>query len=482
MKGRGMVVHEEHGIAMVSVMIVSMIAMMLSVVIVNQSIHSLNGTAVDRSRTQGIESAEAALGIAYQQIGAATSYSSLPCGSGAITGSLTSAPTAESYSVTINYYDTYPPTDAALTCSAVQAGAVTPIGADVTATGQNNQTGISQKRAMDALVKLTANPNPAFSKAIFSNSSMSGVNNATIYGYSGNDADVYTNGSITCSNSFMDHGSVYAQGSFTGNNSCVVAVDVYTKTGVTLSNSASIGNNVTVSQGNVTLSNNAVINNQAFASGSVTVNSPATIVHGYVANATGLADPPQLSFPVLNYNQTDWTNAGYTAITDNNCTASGVYTDISNMATATSNTVIYTTCALSWSGNTTININHNLTIFSTGGFTMQNQTFWGSADGGTHILDFIVPYSAATMPCTSPGISLSNNTSFAQQVNIFWYTPCQMTISNNTTGYGQVYAGSVDPTNNYTQHYVPISIPGQKQGGQALYSVGIGYEREVLPS
>jgi hypothetical protein len=337
---------------------------------------------------------------------------------------------------------------------------------------------------MQSLVHLTASSTgPTFDKAVFSNASMTGANNPTVYQYVSNDANVYSNGSITCGNNFNSQGSVIAQGGFTGNNNCTVTGDVYVNTGANLINNATIGGNVKVAAGNITMSNNALVSKSAYASGSITLSNNAAVSGSKVPNNAGLAAPAVQAFPQFTYSPSSWSSAGYTLITDNDCNSNhstNVYKDIQNMATATSPTVISTTCALAWSGNTTLKIKQNLAIFSTGGYSMQNNTSWDSADSLTHKLYLTVPYDAATMPCASPGISLQNNTSFTSKVNILFYTPCTMTISNNTAGYGQIYAGTVTPTNNFSMHYVPMGlVPGSASAGAPAYSVGIQYERET---
>ncbi|MBV8161449.1 MAG: hypothetical protein JO265_11050, partial [Acidimicrobiia bacterium] len=310
-----------------------------------------------------------------------------------------------------------------------------------------------------------------------------GSNNPTVYQYVSNDANIYSNADITCGNNFDSQGNVTAQGAFNASNNCTVTGDVYVKTGATMTNNTTVGGNVKVSGGNITMSNNVVVSKSAYASGSISLSNNAVVSGSTVPNDAGLAAPPVEAFPQLTFSASSWTGAGYTLITDNDCNSNdptNVYKDIQNMATATSPTVISTSCALAWSNNSSITIKQNLAIFSTGGFSMSNNTSWDSADSSTHKLYLVVPYNAATMPCNSPSISLSNNTSFTSKVNILWYTPCTMSISNNSTGYGQMYAGTVSASNNFTMHYVPMgTVPGSSGAGSPAFSVGIEYERET---
>jgi len=468
---------------MISAMGVMLVVTLLTLTAVQVGLHSLNTTAVDRARVQGNAAAQAGLDATFQALATTTSTPSLPCGTqNPVT--LQSGPTTSKYTATITYYDTYPPVTSALTCSQISAGSATPLAAEVKVTGNGNSTANSGNRAMQSLVRLTpSSTGPTFDKAIFSNATMTGSNNPTVYQYVSNDANIYSNGSITCGNNFNAQGSVIAQGGFAGNNNCTVAGDVYAVTGASLINNATVGGNVKVSGGNITMNNNALISKSAYASGSITLSSNAAVSGSKVPNDAGLAAPAVQAFPQLTFSSSDWSSAGYTVITDNDCNSghtTNVYKDIQNMATATSSTAISTTCALAWSGNTSLKINQNLAIFSTGGFSMSNNTSWDSADSGTHKLYLVVPYSAATMPCTTPGITLQNNTSFTSKVNILWYTPCTMSISNNSTGYGQMYAGTVSPSNNFSLHYVPMgTVPGSAAAGSPAYTVGIQYERET---
>jgi hypothetical protein len=238
------------------------------------------------------------------------------------------------------------------------------------------------------------------------------------------------------------------------------------------------------------------VDQSAYAYCTITLSNNASVVHSKVPNDTTLTNPPVETFPVVpepvsgSATATAWSATPYlytNQITDNTCTPAGVYTDIANVATATHPTIIITSCALTWSNNSSLNLNQNLAIFSTGGFTMQNNTSWQSATAATHDLYLMVPSSVSGTPTTcsagQPGITLQNNTSFASTVNVMLYTPCTLTISNSTTGYGQVYGGVVNATNNYTQHYIPLPpVPGATGGGSAsvtALTLAVVYERQI---
>ena len=68
-------------------------------------------------------------------------------------------------------------------------------------------------------------------------------------------------------------------------------------------------------------------------------------------------------------------------------------------------------------------------------------------------------------------------------MNVLLYTPCTVSISNGTTGYGQVYGGTVNVQNNFAAHYVPIpTVPGATGGGSAsrtALTLAVVYERQI---
>ena len=470
----------------------------------NQSESSLR-----RIQAMALDAAEGGLDRAYQSIQSASSANQLPCGSAALTENLSTQPAKSSYLVSITYDSTVPVTSGALTCPSAGGDLTSAQAASVIATGTTGAgTALATNQYMEALLKITpgSTTGSVFDQAVFSNLSMTGSNNPTIYGHNGNDGNLYTNGSVVCGNGFLVQGSVSAAGSFTGTNNCTVDGTVTTVGNISMANHTTIGGNAISTgssgctspstQGNITMGDNSSVAQSAYAYCSITLGGSASVGQNVVPNDSALSSQsvqtsesfPSVPMPSTASVAADWTAAGYTnQITDNNCAASGVYKDISNMSTATAPTVIMTSCALSWTGNSSVSINQNLAIFSTGGFSLANNTTFQSASSTLHQLFLLVPsiVGSTTTTCTSgqPGITFSNNTSFATTLDVLDYTPCTLTISNNSTGYGQVYAGTLNATNLFSAHFVPMSLPGGAAtgGGQSasFTLIAVVYERQL---
>jgi Tfp pilus assembly protein PilX len=454
-----------------------------------------------RQQAQALDAAEGGLNLSYETI-QQTATSALPCGTNALSQNFGTVPEASSFAASVTYYDTYPPTDNALSCSSAHAGG-TLAAAQIISTGSDGPVA----QYMEALVKLSVtDTGPVFDQALFSNATMTGSNSGTIDGHTGNDANLYVNGSVVCGNGFSVQGSVVDTGTFSGSNTCSVTGNLTSVGNISLQNSTVIGGNATSTghsgcgtgstQGNISMSNSATVDQSAYSYCTISLSNNATVVHSQVPNDTTLTNPPVETFPVVpepvngSATATAWSAAGYTnQITDNVCTPSGVYTDIANMASATAPTVIITSCALTWANSSSLSLNQNLAIFSTGGFAMQNSTAWQSTTTATHLLYLMVPSTVGgtNTTCNSgtgqPGITLQNSTTFASSVDVMLYTPCTISISNGTTGYGQVYGGVVNTKNSYTAHYVPLpTVPGASGGGSAsttALTLAIVYERQI---
>ena len=470
-------------------MMVALVAMTLSGVALDLAVHNVDGSALQRRQVQSVDAAEAGLNAAYAVL-QTTQAASLPCAP--ISGVLSTSPATVSYSVSIAYYATFPPSEPPMACP---LGA-NPVAAELTSTATVDPN-LYGARRMQALVQMS--PWGAFDSAIYSNCSLSLGESPTVYGHSGNDANIYTNGYVNLSEHTTVYGSIYSQanppagcsgggdggsGVSLGQNSSV-AQDVWSVGPVSLSDHASVGHDVTSSQNSITMSGNSQIGHDATAATTCNgcVSGSGGNVGGQVVQSAASPPPPSQPMPQLNYDQAAWQAAGYTI---------NPYTACSMAASALAGLAAQATpqladitggCSLSLTGR--LALSTNLAIFSDGPITMSHFSV-SSADGAPHQLYLIVPYSDAST-CSSggsPNIQANENVNFGSPtgpISTFIYTPCTASFSENVTGTGQVYAGTVQASEHFNLTYSPASsIPGAPLGGGVgAFHIGISYEREV---
>src|SRR6266542_4657856 len=231
---------DERGVAMVTALMISVVVLIFSVAVVSLSLHNSGASARDRKRVDAISSAEAGIDATMATIQAAVidksqSKYTLPC---TVTEPLPETPTAK-YDVTVNYYTTYPPSGDPMACPPTTV----PAAATLTSKGTSVTGALSASRTMEAEARL-APVYGAFGQAIFSNTGINLNNHLGVSGHQGNDADLYTNGNLSCSNNSNIAGSAFVQGTISLSSSCTFAQDGYAKGSVTMINSALIGHDV----------------------------------------------------------------------------------------------------------------------------------------------------------------------------------------------------------------------------------------------
>jgi len=345
-------------------------------------------------------------------------------------------------------------------------------------------------------------------KAIFGDGGVVLDNHAEIFGENGQpNADVYTNKSVTCNNNQKFHGSIYAQENVILSSSCWVAVDVYAGLRFEGNNSGvTVNGRVMVANGNARMVNNMHVGQQVLVSG--TIESGATTgvcatPNKCFTDAT-VAQVPQQDFPIWNadnYAITDWqTKGGYSTVVvrfgsgGESCTGSipnpydgkadWVGYQISLRApNLTAPTLVVSDCSepLTFKG-LDLTLKKNLVIYSKAGFVFSNTTTISSTDGGQRNLYLIQPYDAVTVhPCTTQdGISLDNQVTVTPEVSMMLYSPCNIRKANNSTHYGQIYAGGVaNISNNLTMYYEPLPVFGESASSTIeSYSLEIQFKRE----
>ena len=460
---------DEHGMAMITAILISVVVLGLAVVATGVAVHNGSQSGRDRTRLQTIDAAEAGLSQTALKI-EGSAPTSLPC---TLSDDLDANPPVR-YQVTITYYATYPPSGSPMSCPPTAP----PAGATVASVGTST-VGSQTPRKMVSQVRLTPRYG-GFDTAIFSNTRLNVLNNLDILGDQGNDADVYTNGDVDCNNSMVLEGSLLAQGGVTMSNSCSVAEDVYAKGTVAMSNNSRIGHDVMSSTGNITLANSAEIANSATAYGSITLSGNARIGGSRTQGYTSMADPPVKTLPTIDYDTVDWSDAGYAIQSYTSCSSAKSFLDA--MPNDGRNYVvrIAANCLLRWSNNSTVTVRQDVAIIFDGQIEFENRVDWSSGDGQEHSVLFINPASTiGTCASRVPAFSTSNNTSFADELKLFVYTPCEARFNNSNKLKGQFMANLVTIANDFDLYFAPVPVPGF--GDVAGFDQDIAFQREVIP-
>lgn len=490
---------DEAGMAMITAILLSMVAGVLTVGATEYSLHSLNTNQIDRKQVQGLAAAEAGLDVAISDLTSTTP----PC---SLSGTLSSAPTTETYTVTITYYSSAGTSLNSASCATTSpydlSSSASPATAIVDSTGVNNSN-LYGARTMEAEVQMSAVTSPSLTDAVYSGQSMTMDNNFTVTGSSGNNANFYTSGNFVCNDSGTIDGSIYALGTFTqDSNGCDIEGSAES-VGEWLSNGAfTLGGSIESTDGEVNFdSDSAETVGGSVSAHSSVVWSGATYpnwsgsgkptITGTVTQNATLSSPATQAFPEEQFPSAEsaWESAGYTLITDNSCSTitSDLASDISAM---TSSTLFYTTCEITWNSGFTYKLPYNLAIVDTGGIVFNSgssMTFESSSSTG-HSLYLIVPYNATTTPgnCsisfTINGSTTLGNDSGNEPLNAFLYSPCTITYDSTAEVMGQAYSDETVTWNaDVTMTVEDGSWPGATSttGSTSSYTLSIVYEREV---
>jgi len=439
-----------------------MVLVSLSVAVFQLSLHATDSAAYDNKRLQAITAAETGvdgfLGSLENAVGQAVCDPE--------TGELVA--TRATWTATVQIFDE---AGAELACT----DDAEPDTALVTAVGTIGATQ-HVSRTMQAHVRLSPIYG-GFGNAIFAQQGLSLVNQLTVLGNIGDDADLYTNGDFTTSNNTEVHGKVYAQGAALLENSGTVFTGVWANDEVHMANSVSVFGEVTSSTSSITLENSALIQGDARAG--TTITHDGTQITGTQTQNAPQGPPPLQEFPQLPWDtevQAEWEDAGYTVNTYTNCATAKAF--IESGFTGDYVVRIATNCALSWSNNSDVELNGNLAIITDGSITTVNNTTLTGV-GAERNLFLIVPYPSVGSPnCTGQGtISVSNLTQL-NNLNTFVYTPCTISFGNNNSGgwNGQLIGGQVILTNQMELNFVPITVPSANIVGYDAY---LSYIREV---
>lgn len=495
----------DDGIAVVAAIGVVMLVSMLIITTVSVAVYEARATGRDRARSSAVASAEAWVDTLTATI-QSTAPASLPCGP--LTSSSVIGGDNLARNATVTYYND---AGAVVPCSALPTTRAAQAAISVTASTGPIAGTQPAERTIETLVRLKPSYANDLDKAIFGNAGVTLANHADIYGQNGQpDADVYTNGNVTCNNNQHYHGSIYAQGTVSMANSCVVEVDVHARNGITATNpSVAIKGRALVSNGNISLGP-ASLGQQARASGSVSGNICSTPNKCF--GSQSVPAPAAATFPQMKWaDHTQWlTNPEWSATGVDIVTFSGTSDPVYRCGmyglpgalngkvdyvgkwlyergpTLSRPTIVLANCPgqpVKLQG-VDISLNDDVVLYTKGGVNFSNKTPITSTNSEERRLYLIHAYDsvpASSVGSCGDGIALDNQVTVHNLVDVLMYSPCSIRKANNTAHYGQIYAGGTAQIDNKLEMYFrPLPVFGVSGASTSVeyYNVETLYKRE----
>ena len=464
--------------AMVIALIVSMVLLTLATVIVAQSVHDAESSGMDRRRLQSVNAAEAGNNYYYAYL-QSTTVATLNCQP--VTQTIATAPATANFTATPTFYDA---TGTVMPCSSATPFTSTYYPSSVAITTTGSVTGQSP-RTMQTFIRLTP-VYGGFGQAILSQSGANFPNNFDVYGNNGNDGDIYIlTGDLTVSNTPHIRGNVYVpagSANISGNSN--ITGTLWANGSVVMSNPTSISTNVISSTG--TISGSGSIGGNATAASTISGVSVSGTTYANTVSPT----PPTQVFPRITYTGIDKT--GYTIHTYSGagaCTSAQTFVE-STLGGLSGNHLVYITgatpCTYTNSNNSTVNIPGNLMIITDWGIDISNKSTWAAAtvNGSVYFLsdwrvdgNATLAHDGCGSGASSKTVSTGNNTDFNSNAQAFFYSPCTVTMANQSNFYGQVMGDPVAINNQFTMTYRPVLVPGY--GTVSSFTEDIAYVREV---
>jgi hypothetical protein len=475
----------EEGVALVTGLLVSMVVLILSVSAVSLSIHNTGASSYDRRRLQSIDAAEAGIDAYFSMLGT-TRFSQVPnhiFGTGTtnascvLTGSLSGTPTA-TYTVTPTFYSnsTGDESSGATACPerfnrALSTGLTRYVvlrSVGVVA-GQAAPARTMMSKARLSVTTTSANFPSA---AIYAHGNASLSANIDLYSASGrNDANIYSDQSLTVTTRTSIRGSLYVQGSVTiANGNFWARGDVWANNALTVSGGRIDGTAIS-STSTIGISGNTSVFN-AKAAGAITVQSPPARVYGTVSpNTAGIGPPPSYSYPTYTWNAADWPDY----ITATSCLAA-------QSAITGWDPVVHPNLYIRLTGCSDLsvpqksNVPGNLGIISDGSITLPVGTNLATTSTTPYRVYFI-----AGVTGTCGNFLANSNSGVGANLKTLIYTPgsCSATMeSNSSFASGQIFAGTVTMRSNAPFTFESVSLPGTTDEPVGSL-VDIVYKREI---
>jgi hypothetical protein len=514
---KGAWMKKEDGVVLITAILASAVVLILSVSAVSLAIHNTDSSGYDRRRLQAVDAAEAGIDTYYALLNStAFSASSLQlvpgmnssCAFTPVTP-LSTTP-ASTFTVTPRFYSDSSNSHGSNCPDSTFLGFNSTGPWYVTLTSVGSVVGQAAPiRTMQSRARLSTTGSglvfPA--AAMLGNLSIGLSANVQVYGNGSNNADLYSNGSISVTTESNIKGNMYVQGTVNiANGNFQVAGNVWASSWVKISGGW-IGGGVISSgttttpcppglipasasicvSGNTTVG--ALTSGGLKAGGAISVKSPPAVVSGTQSpNTSGIANPPAQSYPSYTYTSGDWTG---TAVVGGSTVNNPVPANCTSAQTAingwtSGNLYIRLTGCPSFTLLPTKNVPGNLAILTDGGITMTTPTKVtnGDATGASHTVYLFTGLSqSSTAPtCSSGGNFVAQaNTGFGSNLKTIVFTPqaCSVTINSNAfNATGQIFSGAINFNSNTTLTYSPIALPSEGAGFAGVY-VDTVYKREV---
>jgi len=482
---------DDDGVALVISMALVAMSGVLMVTLISLAIREDRGSANNRARAASVTTAEGAVDAALAAVEGASVYGGLPCGT--TTSNVKAAPDEVAITTDVTYFDK---TGAAMACPLLENQVAAQIHVKAVATTKPRGGGQQAQRVFEALAQLKPKFSTDLNKAIFGNAGIAVNNNLDLYGQSGPDADVYTNGDFSCTNNEHFRGSILAPfGSISLSNTCLIDVNAYAKTGFFMSK-GTVAGDVKVSEGPVDITGGALLG-KAYttqASAWCTANPSKCTVQ------TPVRLPVAQTFPVLNGDAGTialYQAAGYQVVTLTNCDPKQVGSVgrwlEDNAASATTPVLLQTPCRVNFQTSAkTVKLGSNVAVFADGGVDITNAVnIQSTASGAKREILFIHPNdfsSRIAAGCADlgsgktkgSGIYLGNLVTLSADVNQLLYSPCDVVKANQSTVQGQIYSGGTAVIDNKTDaYYQPVSVLGVTSTKIVeYYNADLLYKRE----
>jgi len=498
----------DEGIALVVAIALILVVGMVIATVATIAIYESRATGRDRSRSEAVAAAELALDTYMAQIDG-DYVATVPCGTS--TSTVQVGPDTVEIETTVTYLkENGSLADPSTHVSCTDLALGTPAAqAHVIATAEPGTQASQQPvaRTVETLLDLTPVYANSMNKAIFGRAGITFANHVSLYGENGTpNADLYTDGNIACQNNQEFQGTIYAQGQVTMANSCRVAVDVHAGTLFRADNpSVTINGRVLVANGNATVNAKFSLGQQMLVSGTIDGGSKSQVcTPGKCFEHATVPPVPQEDFPKMLWSgYTDFVSrGGYSNVqrfgpggmsctgsipNQHNGKADWVgYQIWKNFAEGTWNadTVVLVDCPqkVMYQG-LDLTLPHNLVVYSKNGFVFSNKTIVASNDPSQNrALYLIQPYDALTCSTWTEGISLDNQVTVRDEVDVLMYSPCNVRKANNTTYYGQIYAGGYAQIDNKLEmFYKPLPVFGVSDSTTVeAYTTDILYKRETF--